>query len=444
MKLFFLFFISFIFNSFCEFVIKWKRLLNNSVSDETIFYNLINNIILFDIQVGSKKEKISFQIIFNEYAFTLIGSDTETSIKKYNYKESKSYKNISDIKSYYFSFFKECYQSTENFIINDKKINNLKFVLTTKLDEFFDDFLVTQTGYFGLQISPRSLADDLIDFAIIKQLKANKVISSYTFKIVYDNKNKDLNDNGKIVLGEKDYEKNFLDKFITIKAQIFSSHLEWGFSVDKVTYGDIEVKAFQNLVKFCIENAAILGTDKFHDIIYEEFFNDTINDNICFKKEIYPFIFYYCNKDVDISNFKELNFELKDINFTFSFNKNDLFYDEGNYKYFLVVFTIHSTDWIFGRPFFKKYGDNFIFDQDKNLMVMYKNQKNNSDEKRSNFVKKFFIVILVIAIIFLIVYIIKYYIKYKKNRKKAFEIEDNYEYNSQEDYKNSVSKLLMN
>ena len=71
MKLLFLFFISFIFNSFCEFVIKWKRLLNNSVSDETIFYNLINNIILFDIQVGSKKEKIS----------------KETSIKTYNYKE---------------------------------------------------------------------------------------------------------------------------------------------------------------------------------------------------------------------------------------------------------------------------------------------------------------------------------------------------------------------
>jgi len=443
MKLFFLFFISFIFNSFCEFVIKWKRSLNNSINDETIFYNLINNILLFDIQVGSKKEKIPFQIIFNEYAFTLIGSDTETSIKKYNYKESKSYKNISDIKSYYFSFFKECYQATENFIINNKNLNNLKFVLTTELDKFFDDFLVTQTGYFGLQITPRSLADDLIDFAIIKQLKANKIISSYTFKIVYDNKNNDLNDIGKIVLGEKDYEKNFQSKFLTIKAQIFSSHLEWGFSMDKVTYGDIEVKDFHNLVKFCIENAAIIGTEKFHDIIFEEFFNDTINDNICFKKEIYPFIFYYCNKDVDLSNFKDLNFELKDINVTFSFNKNDLFYNEGNYKYFLVVFSIHSTNWIFGRPFFKKYGDNFIFDQDKKLMLMYKNVKNNSDDNKSAFVKKFLIFIFIIIIIILLIYIINYF-KKNKNRKKAFEIEDNYEYNSQDDYKNTVSKLLMN
>ena len=443
MKLFFLFFISFIFNSFCEFDIKWKRILNNSISDETIFYNIINNILIFEIQVGSKKEKIPFQIIFNEYAFTLIGSDTETSIKKYNYKESKSYKNISDIKSYYFSFFKECYQATENFIINNKNLNNLKFVLTTELDKFFDDFLVTQTGYFGLQITPRSLADDLIDFAIIKQLKANKIISSYTFKIVYDNKNNDLNDIGKIVLGEKDYEKNFQSKFLTIKAQIFSSHLEWGFSMDKVTYGDIEVKDFHNLVKFCIENAAIIGTEKFHDIIFEEFFNDTINDNICFKKEIYPFIFYYCNKDVDLSNFKDLNFELKDINVTFSFNKNDLFYNEGNYKYFLVVFSIHSTNWIFGRPFFKKYGDNFIFDQDKKLMLMYKNVKNNSDDNKSAFVKKFLIFIFIIIIIILLIYIINYF-KKNKNRKKAFEIEDNYEYNSQDDYKNTVSKLLMN
>ena len=444
MKLFFLFFISFIFNSFCEFVIKWKRSLNNSINDETIFYNLINNILLFDIQVGSKKEKITFQIIFNEYAFALIGSDTETSIKKYNYKESKSYKNISDIKSYYFSFFKECYQATENFIINNKNINNIKFVLTTELDKFFDDFFVSQTGYFGLQITPRSLADDLIDFAIIKQLKANKIISSYTFKIVYDNKNNDLNDIGKIVLGEKDYEKNFQNNnFLTKKAQIFSSHLEWGFSMDNVTYGDIEVKDFNKLVKFCIENAAIIGTEKFHDIIFEEFFNDTINDNLCFKKEIYPFIFYYCNKDVDISNFKDLNFELKDINITFNFNKDDLFYNEGNYKYFLVVFTIHSTNWIFGRPFFKKFGDNYIFDQDKNLMLMYKNVQNNSDEKKSVFVKKFFIVILIIIIIVLVIYIINY-LKNNKSRKKAFEIEDNYEYNSQDDYKNTVSKLLMN
>ena len=270
------------------------------------------------------------------------------------------------------------------------------------------------------------------------------MISSYTFKIVYDNKNKDLNDNGKIVLGEKDYEKNFLNKFITIKAQIFSSHLEWGFSTDKVTYGDIEVKAFQNLVKFCIENAAILGTDKFHDIIFEEFFNDTINDNLCFKKEIYPFIIYYCNKDVDISNFKDLNFELKDINVTFSFNKNDLFYTEGNYKYFLVVFSRKSTDWIFGRPFFKKYGDNFIFDHDKKLMAMYINGKNNSEEKKSNFVKKFFIFIFLIIIIALIIYIINYYCKIKNNKKRAFLIEDNYEYNSQDDYKNTVSKLLLN
>ena len=109
----------------------------------------------------------------------------------------------------------------------------------------------------------------------------------------------------------------------------------------------------------------------------------------------------------------------------------DLF-SETKYKYFFnVVFNYeYSEQWILGKIFFKKFVT--IIDSDKNQISIYNSyNKEMSNDENSNHPFKFNILYLVVFIAFIIFGILCYLLGKNLNKirkKKANELNDDYDY----------------
>ena len=102
-----------------------------------------------------------------------------------------------------------------------------------------------------------------------------------------------------------------------------------------------------------------------------------------------------------------------------------------------MIFADNSYKWIFGKPLFKKYTT--VFDQDKRIFGFYTetgeyNNDNNEVNKSNNFKNWFYLIIIFASIffIFCIILIVFFFKKFpfNKRKKKANELDDEYEYNS--------------
>ena len=105
-----------------------------------------------------------------------------------------------------------------------------------------------------------------------------------------------------------------------------------------------------------IEFGFILGTQYWEKTLGEDFFNELIKANKCFRENTNHFgstaYFYYCNKNIDISKFKPFIFTINDFDYNFTLTKDDLFLDIGDKYIFLMGF--YDPALILGYPFLKK------------------------------------------------------------------------------------------
>jgi hypothetical protein len=111
------------------------------------------------------------------------------------------------------------------------------------------------------------------------------------------------------------------------------------------------------------------------------------------------------------------------MDFSFNFTSNDVFIKENNKLYCSLIFLQGNNKWILGETFFKKY--ELIFDLDKKILAIY----TQKTKKRINFYI-YIIFLLIIVIAFLIFLLIRCYY-YLPRRKRANELEEQYEYISQ-------------
>ena len=176
-------------------------------------------------------------------------------------------------------------------------------------------------------------------------------------------------------------------------------------------------------------------------------------NNSCKEEIINNCYVFYCKKDI-IKNFNSLSFIFQTqqlyqnglLNYLkMEFNYQDLFLKDENINndiyYFQIIFNKNS-DWIFGKPVFKKY--RIVFDQDKKLYGIYNNTYyiNYSNEEikngknvqhNSNINNNNLIIYIIILIIFGIMIIIETYLLIKKKcdrprNKRANELIDDYIY----------------
>ena len=111
-----------------------------------------------------------------------------TSFNNYNYKDSNTYYAIEDEREIYKYKFKNGFEATDNFLINNKQCN-FSFLFVTEMLEDFDIIL----GEIGLKIYEQNLYNKM---NIILQLKQLDLINSYGFGFQYTEEYK-----GNLILG---------------------------------------------------------------------------------------------------------------------------------------------------------------------------------------------------------------------------------------------------
>lgn len=131
--------------------------------------------------------------------------------------------------------------------------------------------------------------------------------------------------------------------------------------------------------------------------------------------------------------------------YNFSFTKDDLFVKRGNKYIFQIVFDIFVEQgpeyWNIGQTFFRKYAIFLKQEEKENKLAYYTYHKTGSEpDNDDDNTKMIIIIVLSVVLGLIIIGIILYFVYlYPKTRKKrAQELDDNYEYKSKEEPKEKL------
>ena len=435
MKYFILFLLTILFQllTSSEIIYEFNRdfELNKGMTDEQIYLKLAYNDLYTHIKIGTPEKEMKVGINFKYKSLALLGSKIKNR-NVFDETSSSTYKSITTAFTYE-SQMTEANIAEEyinlNTINNKEKIN---FILITELD---DESLETKTyepiyfsGFLGLAINSEFQTDhpDSLPIYLNENYK-NKYNSAFSVKF---NIKEPGNYKGKIVMNGYPHEydeKNYhLEQYKTTRTQSVTNFQDWCISIDNAYYGDSSVSQ-NNYISFRIEMGIIIAPNEFMKHITDKYFNKY--NNKCeykkFKLMSDEYKYYVCNKDIDITKFENISFELKENNFNFTLSYQNLFYEYNNKYYFLISSgpsTLH--DFIIGSVLMKNY--DFVFDKFKSNIGFY--DMNIKVKTKSNLVIYIVvIVVLAILIILFIIYLIwKYCNKPRISRKN--ELDDDYNY----------------
>lgn len=405
--------------------------------------------------VGTPEQEIQLSACLGEYTTFIIQKNSK------GYNETKFNKSISNSFSsftekpeqYLFQIFNKGIHSKDNFNIEKRTIiNNLEFILATEVGvnqchTIYCEVL-TEPGILGFLNKEKYNEINVTKLNFINQLKKFQLISGYYFNFHFVSEN-----SGNIIIGEKPHEYDNIhykeENYLRIGTTIFGSDIDWWILFDKVYYGDEKTNS-EKPILLRIEFGLIIGDFPWQKELENNFFNKFIEENKCFKEKTDEetttdrknvLTYYYCNKNIDLSEFKPFTFVLNDPNYNFTLTKDDLFIEEDDKYIFLMVFGKYEL--IFGFPFLKKY--QMIFNQDSKTIEFYSyisNSTSNSTPFSSSSTIYYYIVIVILIILFLgllAFIIIDYFKRMKKKKKNAKELSN--EENENSDDKN---KILVN
>ena len=410
--------------------------------------------LLIEISIGNPPQKINCSLNLNSF-YSLFLSHEMPNIELssfYNKTLSSTYNIIQEKKYYWnedfdqaeiFSDKIQIFSSYDNKnIINDKRFT---FLLIDGLgynipNEFYS------SGLIGLRLKKENDMNQINENRFIYQIKKQGLINDETFYFEF-NKN---DNNGFFILGEELFNN---DNYLKINVgNLYMPNLgpEWSFNFDQIYYGNNEIKETTDaLIK--TENGLIIGPTTF-EIIINEFFKSEKKCESIYKKMGYAtFKYYYCNEDFDENTMEDLVFEMKAINYNFTFHGKDLFYTYNKTKYYKILFFNSYRQqpyWYLGTDFLKKY--KLRFDTDRKLLYIPLNNdvdsKDNNDNNDNNGVFSIFkklstwiIIGFGLIIICLIIVIIIILAKYPR-KKRANELsDDNFDYSVEDQLYDNIN-----
>ena len=409
---------------------------SSKITPEKFTGFIFDNYYFTEIKIGSNKQKIPMRISFDDYhSFVTIYNYTGD-FTKYNPNESRTYEKLYGERVYTFLNIKRGINSKERFTLKDKNnkdisLDNLEFVLATEPN-------LNISGDFGLSISTKDESfNRLNNFSFILNLYKNNYINHKIFTIIFDNK-----DSGEIIIGDKleeylniDYD-SFVESYIPVNEK--KEHF-WGLEYITSSINGKKLFIREQTAQFLIESYVIKPHSSYKENIDELFFNEQVKNNKCiFINDSIESSFYHCDKNIDLSNFPKLDLYQRDFNFTFELTANDLFKDFGDRKYFLMNFNNDNGRWVLGQPFLKKY--NFTYNFDSKSIGMYFGIK-KSPKKGKKFNKMWIVLIICSIIIIALGVAIFLLIKKIPRKKRANELEENYDYqgNKIENERNNIN-----
>ena len=372
--------------------------------------------------------------------------------------------------------------------LNVRKCNNFEkvnFSLLKSVQKKIPNNIYENYGIIGLE--QYSNQDELTMTIFIKSLKNTDMINSHKFSFNFLKNTKNNENEGYILIGDEEFDED--NGFIKrAKAMPINGQIFWNLAFTNVISGVYNNfnNSYENYLRnFDTKYAQIIGNlpyivgiKDYKNYIRANFFQSLLDKNICFYKNIFideDYGTFVCDNSSDLfrekynNNFPKLYFTHSEFNKTFILDQFDLFTSNNLDKsdknlYFLVLFPNKDDPyrnpefpggmivkrWKLGIPFLKKY--KLTFDNDENTIIYYnkfnrnkdvnenednespnnpdKAKKENNSSNTSN--KNTLIKIIIIGGLLFIFFVLG--ILFHKNiirlprKKKANELEDDYEY----------------
>ena len=404
-----------------------RNISKKYMTKDNIINNLIENKIYIELEIGTPIQKIPMFLKLREYITFITSDSCENKIIKFFPKDSSSIKYITEeIKEYPFHC-KEGLLISEKITLNKNPIENFILGLAKKLSNNAKEM----SGEIGLKIN-KIYNNNLENATFIQQLKEKKIIDNYSFYLKYTGE-----DEGEFIIGNypHQYNKSYNEQYLK-KSKIGASNVfnypEWEIEFDNIYSGDNDI-SYQKIADLYYEYGLIIGTGTYYKDIKDNYFKYLIDNNTCSHTILMNYFVFVCDKNLNLNYFPLLSFVLKDLNYNFTFNGFDLFYEFQDSLYFQIIFSRSSSvRWVFGKQFFKKY--QIILDREQKTFGFYTFISNNKFNFNFTWIIIFILLILLIFCVFYIRKIIK-----GKRKIRANELEDNYEYisNTNEDNRNS-------
>ena len=397
-NIYFLILISLVTNCISLLSIPFKSINLQKKENSNFFIKALSNEIYINLTLSNP---LIFSGESKEYIKTLLKIDKNSFYLPEQYLSNLKNINKKDwiyvswaISMFYFANDSFCFN-----ILNDddktRSVNVLNFLTKNEINsyEYMGDF-----GMIGLRLDSNNNETKCPDF--IKELKREKVINSYKWSIKY-NYIKDNYYEGEFLLGndiEQYYKIDKVEDFRMIKAANRKYELYWDVKFKEIIIGKKSLNVDNIGNKYAIQGTfepkinIIIGPNDFRYEILNQFFNKNIYMKICSEEQIsintFDYVGIKCKKTLNITEFPNISFKLQFYSFTFGYK--DLFHEDENYFYFLIVFKkinyYEGNDneyWTFGVPFINKYI--FIFDSDsKTITYFYQNKINSINNKPTN------------------------------------------------------------
>ena len=389
--------------------------------------SLVENRIFTEINMTSQ----TLLAFFNseEYAF-IMTSENCPEFSNYYIKNSPSFTNLS-----------QGYASERMILYRDYDLKTKEYGYYSKMEvkEYNDK---KQCAILGLKMNlPVYEYDRIQNF--VKTFYVNENINSYQWTVKYTKDNEGL-----VIIGDSplNYDPMFKNKkYEEHQTQAIgeSTTVDFGIDFNEITFGskDFEIKH----AHFNHDLGVLLVNKIIYEKIKDSFFVNYLGDKkICFEGWVYEkYGYIYCDSnkftDSDIKSLPKLIFKQTNMNYIFELNYEDLFSKQKDGRiYFLIVFDLNYKTFKIGKPFLKKYS--LTVDNKKNLITYFRIKEENEDNGNSRIV---WIVILSVFVVILAgtTGFFAYKFIKKKNKKRANELDEDYEYLGKENSgKNSENK----
>ena len=379
--------------------------------------NLLQNDLEITLKIGTPPQSVDLNLRSRIYTFFVTSSQVNLPYKLFNEKESTSLVQISKKETNFTNMeYSKGLKISESIYINNKELKGITLMLGTEL-------AYNECGALGLRlINSHESSNDL---SFIYQIKKYANLDSYTFTLKYKN-----DEEGDLIIGAYPhvYDNKFNEKnFFYSKAGSNKNGVNWVLNFDIIKYNNKSVNVGSKKSLINIEYGLIQAPFKYKNYFKNNFYGDRCSEKFNDKRNV---TIVHCSSNFDITSFKDLIFELKDIETQFVFTYKDLFIKENNEYIFGIVFDedVDAKDptWIFGKPFMKKY--ELVYDLDRKIIGLYKEGNESPSEKSK--VNVVFIILLVILILAVagLSYFIFFYLK-KTRKSRAFELnDDNFDY----------------
>ena len=379
--------------------------------------NLLQNDLEITLKIGTPPQSVDLNLRSRIYTFFVTSSQVNLPYKLFNEKESTSLVQISKKETNFTNMeYSKGLKISESIYINNKELKGITLMLGTEL-------AYNECGALGLRlINSHESSNDL---SFIYQIKKYANLDSYTFTLKYKN-----DEEGDLIIGAYPhvYDNKFNEKnFFYSKAGSNKNGVNWVLNFDVIKYNNKSVNVGSKKSLINIEYGLIQAPFKYKNYFKNNFYGDRCSEKFNDRRNV---TIVHCSSNFDITSFKDLIFELKDIETQFVFTYKDLFIKENNEYIFGIVFDedVDAKDptWIFGKPFMKKY--ELVYDLDRKIIGLYKEGNESPIEKSK--VNVVFIILLIILILAVagLSYFIFFYLK-KTRKSRAFELnDDNFDY----------------